>query len=397
MRNVNKPEPITRHTLQVPGPTVVPDRVAQAMNRPMMDFRGPAFKEILIGINQDIKKIFKTTSPVLIYPASGTGAWHAAFVNTLASGDTVLLYETGMFSSLWKGVAESLGLNVIYLKGDWRHPIDIAAMEAALVEDKEHKIKAVLAVHSETSTGITSDIAALRKAIDTAAHPALFFADTISSLCATDYRHDEWGVDVAICGSQKGMMLPPGISFTAISDKAVHYGQQHANIPKGYFQWEPYIAAVDTAVVPYTPAIGLLFGLREVLDIIEEEGLDNIFARHAQLAAATRAALRHWRLELQCLDDSAHGNATTAVRMPDGKSADQFRALVLHNHDLSLAAGLGKIADIAFRIGHLGCQNAMSICSALCAVEMGLSQFDIDYTPGGVNAAMEILATPPEA
>lgn len=380
-----------RYFLQVPGPTVVPDRALKAMAMPLLDHRGKQFEALAVSITNDMKRLFRTAGPVLIFPSSGTGAWQAAFCNTLSAGDAVLLPETGMFSTLWGRNARAMGLEVIEIDGDWRTGIDAAKIEAALKADRGGRIKAVLATHNETSTGVTSDIPAVRAAIDAAGHDALLFVDTISGLVAADYRHDDWGIDVGICGSQKGLMLPPGLSFTAVSDKA-RARMSGATLPRGYFDWAPMIAASDSGFYPYTPPVSLFYGLRAVIDMIFEEGLDNAIARHARLAAATRAAAAAWGLDNQSAKASEHSNAVTAIRMPDGVDADAFRAHVLKTFDMSLAAGLGKIAGRVFRIGHLGYQNALTVAGALAGVEMALGQFKVPHDKGGVDAAMAVLA-----
>lgn len=386
------PTPATgRYFLQVPGPTVVPDRVLKAMAMPLLDHRGPQFASLAAGISQDLKKLFRTDSAVMIFPSSGTGAWQAAFSNTMSPGDTVLLPETGMFSTLWGRNARAMGLEVIEIPGDWRTGIDAGKVEEALKADSAGKIKAVLATHNETSTGVTSDIPAVRAAIDAAGHDAMLFVDTISSLAATDYRHDVWGVDVTICGSQKGFMLPPGLSFTVASQKALA-AVENATLPKGYFDWAPAIEAAGNGLYPYTPPVTLFYGLREAVDMLLEEGLENVFARHARLARATRAAVSAWGLENQSVREHEHSNAVTAIRMPEGVDADAFRALVLEKFDMSLAAGLGKVAGVVFRIGHLGYQNDLTILGALSGVEMSLGLAGIEHQKGGVEAAMKVIS-----
>ena len=383
--------PTGRYFLQVPGPTVVPDRVLKAMAMPLLDHRGPTFSSFAAQISQDLKKLFHTDQPVMIFPSSGTGAWQAAFSNTMSAGDVVLLPEVGMFSTLWGKNARAMGLEVIEIPGDWRSGIDAGKVEEALKADTEGRIKAVLATHNETSTGVTSDIPAIRAAIDAASHDAMLFVDTISSLAATDYRHDVWGVDVTICGSQKGFMLPPGISFTVASSKALG-AVESATLPKGYFDWAPAIEAAGNGLYPYTPPVSMFYGLREAVDMILEEGLDNVFARHARLASATRAAVKVWGFENQSINEVEHSNAVTAIRLPEGVDADAFRGLVLKHFDMSLAAGLGKIAGQVFRIGHLGYQNDLTLMGALSGVEMGLGLAGIPHQKGGVNAAMDVLA-----
>ncbi len=380
-----------RYFLQVPGPTVVPDRVLKAMSMPLLDHRGPQFSSLAAAVCADLQKLFLTDRPVMVFPSSGTGAWQAAFCNTLSHGDRVLLPEVGMFSTLWGNNARAMGLDVIEIPGDWRTGIDADRVEDALKEDTQGRIRAVLATHNETSTGVTSNIQAVRAAIDAAGHDALLFVDTISSLAATDYRHDVWGVDVTICGSQKGLMLPPGLSFTVASAKAME-ASQSATLPRGYFDWAPVIEAAGTGLYPYTPPVSLFYGLREAVDMILEEGLENVFARHARLAAATRAAVAKWGFDNQSLKPDEHSNAVTAIRMPDGVDADAFRTLVLQKFDMSLAAGLGKLAGRVFRIGHLGYQNDLTLLGALSGVEMSLELADIPHDRGGVEAAMTVLA-----
>ncbi len=379
-----------RYFLQVPGPTIIPDRVAAAMAMPALDHRGPVFSGMAARISNDLKAVFKTRQPVMIFPSSGTGAWQAAIVNTLSAGDKVLIFETGHFSYLWKTIAIDLGLDVIEISGDWRSGIDANAIEAHLKADERREIKAVLAVHNETATGVTSDIQALRRAMDNAGHDALLFVDTISSLCAIDYAHDVWGVDVTICGSQKGFMLPPGLSFTVASEKALERCKT-SNLPKGYFRWEPMIEAAANGLYPYTPPVTLFYGLRESLAMLQEEGLEHVFARHAKLAAATRAAVAAWGFEIQCRKPAEYSSAVTAVRLPEGHDADAYRAIVLEKFDMSLAAGLGKIAGRVFRIGHLGYMNALTLAGALSGVEMGFEAANIPFERGGVLAAMEVL------
>jgi alanine-glyoxylate transaminase/serine-glyoxylate transaminase/serine-pyruvate transaminase len=380
-----------RYFLQVPGPTVVPDRVLKAMAMPLLDHRGPQFSSFAARVSEDLKKLFQTVHPVMIFPSSGTGAWQAAFSNTMSAGDVVLLPEVGMFSTLWGKNARAKGLEVIEIAGDWRSGIDAGKVEEALRADRQGRIKAVLATHNETSTGVTSDIPAVRAAINAASHDAMLFVDTISSLAATDYRHDDWEVDVTICGSQKGFMLPPGLSFTVASPKALSF-LQTATLPKGYFDWGPALEAAGNGLYPYTPPVSMFYGLREAVDMILEEGLENVFARHARLALATRAAVKAWGFENQSRNAYEHSNAVTAIRLPDGVDADAFRAVVLDKFDMSLAAGLGKIAGKVFRIGHLGYQNDLTLMGALSGVEMSLGLFGVPYDKGGVDAAMSVLS-----
>ncbi len=391
--------PSGRHFLQIPGPTNVPDRVLRAIDHPTIDHRGPEFQALAKKVLADIRAIFKTRNPVVIYPASGTGAWEAALVNTLSPGDAVLMYETGHFASLWKKMAEKLGLAPIFLggfeHGSWRRGVDAAAIEARLVEDREHRIKAVCVVHNETSTGATSDIAAVRRALDRAHHPALLLVDTISSLGSIDYRHDEWGVDVTVGGSQKGLMLPPGLSFNAVSDKALAAAKS-ARLPKSFWSWEEMLAANGNGFFPYTPSTNLLYGLAEAIDMLLEEGLDNVFARHARHAEATRRAVRGWRLEILCANPAEYSNTLTAVVMPQdahGKhhDADAFRRIVLENFNMSLGQGLSRLSGWVFRIGHLGDFNDLTLAGTLAGVEMGLALAGVPHRAGGVQATLDYL------
>lgn len=382
--------PSGRHFLQIPGPTNVPDRVLRAMDYPTIDHRGPEFQQLGKKVLADIRKVFQTAQPVVIYPASGTGAWEAALVNTLSPGDHVLMFETGHFASLWKRMADKLGLVSEFLGGDWRHGVDAAAIGARLAEDRQHTIKAVCVVHNETSTGVTSDIAAVRRAIDAAGHPALLLVDTISSLGSVDYRHDEWGVDVTVSGSQKGLMLPPGISFNAVSQKAIA-ASASAKLPKAFWGWEEIIEANKNGFWPYTPATNLLYGLSEACDMLFEEGLPNVFARHKRHAEATRAAVRGWGLEILCQNPAEYSPALTAVVMPEGHSADAFRKVVLENFNMSLGQGLSKVSGKIFRIGHLGDFNDLTLMGTLAGVEMGLALANVPHQSGGVLAAMESL------
>ncbi|ABY32569.1 MULTISPECIES: pyridoxal-phosphate-dependent aminotransferase family protein [Methylorubrum] len=379
-----------RHFLHIPGPSPVPERVLRAMDRQVIDHRGPDFGVLGREVLEGCRTIFRTKGPVVIYPGSGTGAWEAAIVNTLSSGDRVLMFETGHFATLWRQMAARWGIEVEFVPGDWRHGVDPALVEAKLAEDRSHSFKAVMVVHNETSTGVTSRIPAIRKAIDAAGHPALLLVDTISSLGSVDVRHDEWGVDVTVSGSQKGLMLPPGLGFTAISEKARAAGKSN-NLPRSYWDWEEMLKPNANGYFPYTPATNLLYGLREAVAILLEEGLDNVFARHQRLAAATRAAVEAWGLEVLCLNPDEHSPVLTAVMMPDGKGADAFRALVLEKFDMSLGAGLSKLADKIFRIGHLGETNDLTLMGALSGVEMGLAAAGVPHRPGGVLAAMASL------
>ncbi|MGO4278566.1 alanine-glyoxylate transaminase / serine-glyoxylate transaminase / serine-pyruvate transaminase [Cupriavidus sp. OV038] len=382
--------PSGRHFLQIPGPTNVPDRVLRAMDYPTIDHRGPEFQQLGKKVLADIRKIFQTAQPVVIYPASGTGAWEAALVNTLSAGDRVLMFETGHFASLWKKMADKLGLNPEFLVGDWRHGVDAAAIGARLAEDRSHEIKAVCVVHNETSTGVTSDIAAVRRAIDAAGHPALLLVDTISSLGSIDYRHDEWGVDVTVSGSQKGLMLPPGLSFNAVSAKAVA-ASARSKLPKAFWGWEEIIEANKNGFWPYTPATNLLYGLSEACDMLQEEGLQNVFARHRRHAEATRACVNAWGLEILCQNPAEYSPALTAVVMPDGHNADALRKVVLENFNMSLGQGLSKLSGKVFRIGHLGDFNDLTLMGTLAGVEMGLALAGVPHHAGGVLAAMESL------
>jgi alanine-glyoxylate transaminase/serine-glyoxylate transaminase/serine-pyruvate transaminase len=383
--------PSGRHFLQIPGPTNVPDRVLRAIDNPTIDHRGPEFGVLGRKVLAEIKLIFKTKGPVVIYPASGTGAWEAALVNTLSPGDRVLMFETGHFATLWREMAGKLGLAVEFVPGDWRHGVDPLAVETMLAPDRAHAIKAVMAVHNETSTGVTSRIGDIRKAIDRARHPALFMVDTISSLASIDYRHDEWGVDVTVAGSQKGLMLPPGLSFNAISDKALA-AHKAARLPRSYWDWSAMLAANQTGFFPYTPATNLLYGLNEAIEMLLEEGLDNVFARHDRHAEATRRAVRGWGLEILCLDPAEYSSALTAVMMPPGSNADELRKIVLDKFDMSLGAGLTKLAGKVFRIGHLGSFNDLMLMGTLAGVEMGLGLVGAPHRKGGVEAAREYLA-----
>lgn len=385
-----------RHFLQIPGPSNVPDRVLRAIDFPTIDHRGPEFQQLGLRVLEAIKPIFGTTNPVIIYPASGTGAWEAALVNTLSAGDHVLMVETGHFATLWKKLAEKLGLKPEFIAGDWRHGVDCGLLESRLKEDQGHSIKAVCVVHNETSTGVLSNIAAVRRAMDAAGHPALLMVDTISSLGSTEYKHDAWGVDVTINGSQKGLMLPPGISFNAVSDKAIA-ASKAAGLPKAYWGWEEIIAANRTGFWPTTPATNLLYGLAEALDMMFEEGLANVFARHQRHAEATRRAVRAWGLEILCKNPAEYSPILTAVVMPkksDGAyyNADDFRRLVLERFNMSLGTGLAKLQGWVFRIGHLGDFNDLSLIGTLGGVEMGLQAAGIPHQPGGVQAAVDYLA-----
>ncbi|WP_210879640.1 pyridoxal-phosphate-dependent aminotransferase family protein [Roseovarius autotrophicus] len=379
-----------RHFLQIPGPSNVPDRILRAMDYPTMDHRGPAFAEVGRKALEGMKRIFRTEARVVIYPSSGTGAWEAALVNTLSPGDTVLMYETGHFAMLWQKLAGKLGLNPVFIEGDWRSGADAGAIETRLREDSGHEIKAVCVVHNETSTGSVTDVAAVRRAMDAANHPALLMVDTISSLASIDYRHDDWGVDVTVSGSQKGLMLPPGLSFNAVSDKAMQ-ASESAGLKRSYWSWAEMAGPNDTGYFPYTPATNLLYGLNEAIDMLEEEGLEAVFARHRRHGAAARAAVDAWGLDVLCKNASDRSPVLTAVLMPEGHSADNFRAVTLRNYDMSLGNGLSKVADRVFRIGHLGDFNDLMLIGTLAGVEMGLRDAGVPHRAGGVQAAMAVL------
>jgi alanine-glyoxylate transaminase/serine-glyoxylate transaminase/serine-pyruvate transaminase len=385
-----------RHFLQIPGPTNVPDRILRAMDRPTIDHRGPDFARLAAGILEDLKPIFRTSGPVVVYPSSGTGAWEAALVNILSPGDSVLMAETGHFASLWCDMARRLGLEVTMLPGDWRRGVDPEQIEARLLGDRRHEIKAVCVVHNETSTGVTSRIPEIRRAIDRANHPALLMVDTISSLASIDYRQDEWGVDVTVAGSQKGLMLPPGLGFNGIGDKALAAARS-ARLPRSYWDWEPMLSANAKGVFPYTPATNLLYGLRAALDMLGEEGLEQVFARHDRHAEAARRAVRAWGLELLCLDPREYSSSLTAALVPKTLDADALRALILERYDLSLGNGLGRLAGRVFRIGHLGDFNDLMLAGTLAGIEMGLKQAGFPVAASGVAAALAWLAEPEPA
>ena len=386
--------PAGRHQLSIPGPSPVPDRILRAMSMPTIDHRGPEFATLGFKVLADLKKIFKTEHPVIIYPASGTGAWEAALCNVLSPGDQVLMYETGQFATLWKKMADRLGVKTEFiglpgLEG-WRRGVQADLIEARLKADTGHAIKAVCVVHNETSTGVTSNIAAVRAAIDAAGHPALLMVDTISGLASADYRHDEWGVDVTVSGSQKGVMLPPGISFNAVSPKAIA-ASKHARLPKAFWAWDEMLEFNKTGYFPYTPSTNMLYGLHEALDMILGEGLDNVFARHQRLARACRAAVNAWGLEIQCADPAVYSPVLTGVMMPDGVDADALRKIIYDRFDASLGTGLGKVKSKMFRIGHLGECNDVSLMGTICAVEMGLAMAGVSLKGSGVVAAMAEL------
>src|SRR5258707_13811286 len=381
-----------RHFLQIPGPTNVPDRILRAMDRPTIDHRGPEFSQLARECLEGMKSIFKmSTGHVFIYPSSGTGAWEAAIVNTLSPGDRVLMFETGQFAVLWRNLAERFGLVVDFVRGDWRHGVDVATVATKLAQDTARQIKAVMCVHNETSTGATSRIGEVRQAIDEAEHPALLMVDTISSLASIDYRHDEWGVDVTVAGSQKGLMLPPGLSFNCISAKALAAAKS-ARMPRSYSAWDEMLANGKTGYFPYTPATNLRHGLAEALTILaDEEGLDNVFRRHARHAEATRRAVTGWGLEVLCADPREYSNSLTAVVVPDGFDADRVRQIILDGFDMSLGTGLGRMKGKIFRIGHLGHFNDLMLCGTLCGVEMGLARAGVPHKGEGVAAALAYL------
>ncbi len=383
-----------RHFLQIPGPTNVPDRVLRAMAKPTIDHRGPEFAKLTHDLLNDLKEIFKTSGTVVIYPSSGTGAWEASLVNTLSPGDKVLMFETGYFATLWRNMAVKLGLDVDFVPGDWRHGVDPAMVEGKLIEDEKQNIKAVMVVHNETSTGVTSRVTEVRKAMDRVGHPALLMVDTISSLGSIDYRHDEWRVDVTIGCSQKGLMLPPGLGLNAISDKAL-VASKSARLPKSYWDWEPMIDDNRSGFFPYTPSTNLLYGLRESLSMLLEEGFGNVFTRHRRLAEATRRAVRAWGLEILCLNPEEYSNSLTAVLMPNGHNADELRNLILKKFNMSLGTGLGKLKGKIFRIGHLGDFNEPMLAGTLSGIEMGLALANAPFSKGGVTEALDYLSTHP--
>jgi alanine-glyoxylate transaminase / serine-glyoxylate transaminase / serine-pyruvate transaminase len=377
-----------RHFLQIPGPTNVPDRVLRAIDNPTIDHRGPEFAELGLELQHGLKRVFQTDGPVLVYPSSGTGAWEAALVNTLSPGDRVLAFETGHFATLWRGMAERLGLSVEWVEGDWRHGVDPGEVERRLGGDAS--IAAVMVVHNETSTGVTSRVPEVRAAMDAAGSEALLLVDTISSLGSIDYRHGEWGVDVTVGCSQKGLMLPAGLGFNAVSDKALA-ASESARLPRSYWEWGPIIEANRSGFWPYTSATNLLYGLREAIDMLLEEGLENVFARHRRHAGATRAAVEAWGLDVLCADEREHSPSLTAVVLPEGHDADDLRRIVLERFDMSLGAGLGKLAGRVFRIGHLGDFNDLMLAGTLAGVEMGLSLAGVPIERAGVAAALEHL------
>jgi len=381
-----------RHFLQTPGPTNVPERVLRAMDRNAINHRGPEFGALGLRVIDKLRRVFNASGTIGIFPSSGTGAWESAFVNTLKPGDRILTSRTGQFASLWEQMAGKLGLDVVAIDTDWRHGVDPAAIGEALAQDREKRIKAVCVVHSETSTSCMSDIPAVRAAMSRAGHPAMLFVDAISSLACADYQHDGWGVDVTIAGSQKGLMVPPGLSFCAISDKALAASRANTGVHRSYWDWEPLVAANKTGFFPYTPAINLLFALDSALDMLQEEGLTNVFARHERYAEATRRAVRTWGLDLQCADPKAYAPGVTAIRVPEGHSADKLRDVVLTKFNMSLGNGLGRVNDIVFRIGHMGDLSPLQLTGTLSGVEMGMRIAGIPHKSGGVQAAMDYLS-----
>ena len=394
--------PSGRHFLQIPGPSPVPDRILRAMSLPTIDHRGPEFGALGRKVLAGIRTIFKTQHPVVIYPASGTGAWEAALVNVLSPGDHVVMYEGGHFASLWQKMAQRLGVSTEFLawqgKDDqmpnapsWRRGVQADLIEARLTKDKDHRIKAVCVVHNETSTGATSDIAAVRRAIDAASHPALLMVDSISGLASADYRHDEWGVDVTISGSQKGLMLPPGISFNALSPKALD-ATRSAKLPRAFFAWDEIVEMNKDGYWPYTPNTNLLYGLSESIDMLHDEGLDQVFARHLRWGEGVRAAVQAWGLPIQCADPAVYSPVLTGVIMPPQVDADAVRRLIYQRFDMSLGTGLGKVKGRMFRIGHLGDTNDLTLLGTLAGCEMGLKLAGVPLARSGVQVAMEYFA-----
>ncbi|MBX7466158.1 aminotransferase class V-fold PLP-dependent enzyme [Streptomyces sp. NPDC048491] len=381
-----------RHFLQIPGPTDIPDRVRRAIAAPTIDHRGPDFAELTLRLLPALEEVFATSGPVVIYPSSGTGAWEAALVNTLSPGDRVLCFETGHFATLWHRMARSLGLDVDLVPGDWRHGADPETLRLRLAADPRHTIKAVCVVHNETSTGVTSRVKELRHALDEAEHPALLIVDTVSSLACIDYRHDEWGVDVTVAGSQKGLMLPPGLGFNAIGERALAAART-ARLPKSYWDWQPMLDANEHGFFPHTPATNLLYGLDEALRMLREEGLPEVFARHARHAEATRTAVRGWGLEVLCRDAREYSGSLTAVLLPEAHDADKVREVVLDRFDMSLGAGLGRLAGRVLRIGHLGHLNDLTLAGALAGVQMGLQLSGVPVSTAGLDAALDVLRT----
>ena len=380
-----------KHFLQIPGPTNIPDRVLRAMDYPVIDHRGPDFAEIAKRVLDRIKLIFKTDEPVIIFPSSGTGAWEAAIVNTLSEGDKVLMFETGQFSSLWQEQAKRFKLDIDFVPGDWRTGVDPKIVADKLSKDKDHKIKALFVVHNETSTGVCSRLGEIRKVMDEAKHPALLLVDTISSLASIDFKHKDWKVDVTVCGSQKGLLLPPGLSFNAISSKALE-AYKTSNLPKSFWDWKPMLEMNKDGFFPFTPATNLFYGLDEALNMLMEEGLENVLSRHTRHAEATRSAVKEWGLEILCKKPEEYSNSLTAVMVPEGHDADALRKVVLDNYNMSLGMGLNKIKGKVFRIGHLGDFNDLMLAGTLAGVEMGLKKSGIPYKAGGVMKALDFLS-----
>ncbi|GBD32355.1 MAG: serine--glyoxylate aminotransferase [Gemmatimonadales bacterium] len=383
-----------RHFLQIPGPTNVPDRILRAIDRPTIDHRGPEFAQLTRDLIAGLKEVFQTSGLVVIYPSSGSGAWEAALVNTLSPGDRILAFDHGFFAANWSKVAARMGLAVEVVPGDWRRGVDPAVVEEKLSRDREHRYKAVLVVHNETSTGVTSRLPEIREAMDRARHPALLMVDTVSSLGSIDYRHDEWGVDVTVSGSQKGLMLPPGLSFNAIGPRALE-ASKAAKLPRSYWSWDDMLEFNEAGFFPYTPATNLLFGLREALAMLKEEGLPQVFARHRRLATAARRAVAAWGLELVSADPREHSDTVSAVFTPEGVDADRIRRIILERFDMSLGAGLGKLKGKVFRIGHLGHFNDLMLAGTLCGVEMGLKAAGVPIAASGVQAALDFLSSNP--
>jgi len=380
-----------RHFLQIPGPTNVPDRILRILSRPTIDHRGPEFALIAREAIEGLRRVFQTSGAVVIYPSSGSGAWEAALVNTLSPGDKVLMFETGYFATLWRNIAVRLGLQVDFVPGDWRHGVDPDLVEAKLTEDRERAVKAVAIVHNETSTAVASRVGDVRRRMNDTGHPALLMVDTISSLAAIDFRHDEWGVDVSVGCSQKGLMLPPGLGFNAISEKALG-ASKSARLPRAYWDWEPMIKENEAGFFPYTPATNLLFGLREAVHMLLEEGLPSVFARHNRHAEATRRAVKAWGLELVPLNPAEYSSSVTAVMMPAGHDADALRKTILNRFDMSLGAGLGQWKGKIFRVGHLGDFNDLMLAGTLSGLELGLAVSGVPFSRGGVTAALDYLS-----
>jgi len=381
-----------RHLLQIPGPTNVPERILRAMSRPTIDHRGPEFSRLAREALEGLQRVFRTSGPMVIYPSSGTGAWEAALVNTLSPGDKVLMFDIGHFATLWQSTAVRLGLQVDFVAGDWRHGVDPEVLESKLAEDRAHAFKAVAVVHNESSTGVTSRVAEIRKRMDRVGHPALLLVDTISSLATTDVRHDDWGVDVTVGASQKGLMLPPGLGLNAISQKALT-ASKSARLARSYWDWEPMIRDNQAGFFPYTPATNLLYGLREALHMLFDEGLENLFARHSRHAEATRLAVRTWGLEMVCLNPAEYSSSITGVMVPEGTDADALRKVILERYDMSLGTGLGRLKGKIFRIGHLGDFNDLMLAGTLSGVEMGLALAGVPFSRGGVAAALDHLSS----